>query len=82
MATGAPLLQYLFDEREHRVLIEAVLAKVCLLPAAHLELTARLEFVNRNSRCSEVLSMFLEPAWIHDVESVVATGEPFLHERQ
>jgi hypothetical protein len=70
----------LFEKRQHPVLIEVTVTKICFGVGSKLELTAALS-VRRIDACrSQALQMIVTLSWTYHVDRLIATLEPLLYE--
>src|SRR5229473_1621976 len=74
-------LEDFFDQGQHGVLIEAISAKVSLLPRPHLQLARAHCPLHVDARCREPLQMVLPQIGVHDVESSFSPVQAVLDER-
>src|ERR1700720_1308098 len=81
IASRRPRLEYLFDQGQHRVLIEAIPAQLRVVPAPQLELTASNCLPHVDARVGEPPEMVFRQLWVHEVESFIPPVEALSDER-
>jgi len=72
--------QYLFDGRQHAVLVEGAAGKIELIPAVHLELAALFRFGDGQALRFQVLDVLPAYDRVDDMHSLVATLQSFFNE--
>src|SRR5229473_8685223 len=81
IAGSRPRLDHLFEQGQHRVLIEAITAQVSVLPAPQLELARTYCLLRVDAGFGEPLQMFSLPLRVHNVEGLVPPVEALFDER-
>src|SRR5207302_7112742 len=76
-----PRLEYLSDQGQHRILIEAVAAQVSILPPPQLELARTHCPLHIDAGFDKTLQMLCLQLGVNDVEGLVATFEAVFDER-
>src|SRR5260370_30844965 len=76
-----PRLEYLLKQGQHGVLMEAIPAKISVLPPPQLELARTHRSLHVDAGFGEPLQMFSLQLGVHDVEGLVPTVEAVFDER-
>ena len=81
IAGRRPRSEYLFEQGQHRVLIEAIAAQVSVLPSPQLELARTYCLLRVDAGFDEPLEVFSLHLGVHDVEGFVSPVKALFDER-